>query len=83
MFLDAVLCAVLAVHGKAVRHRDPAPPTVAPTGIIASHEPESRICFVEFLVKLVKIWLRSPTIYFQILRLFEAITIIFDLKLLS
>ena len=43
VFLDAVLGSVLAVDGQAVRHRDPAPPTVAPTRVIASHEPESKI----------------------------------------
>ena len=42
VFLDAVLGAVLAVHGQAVRHRDPAAPPVVPTGV-APHEPESKI----------------------------------------
>ena len=42
VLLDAVLGAVLAVHGQAVRHRDPTPAPVVATGI-ASHEPESKI----------------------------------------
>ena len=37
----------------------------------------------QFLVKGVKKWLSGPTIYFEILRLFKAITSNFDLKPLS